>query len=252
MRSALVLIIVLSLGVAARDARAARKCPGDSVRVGSVCVDRYEASVWRITDKRTIKKVVSGKVTARKQIAGSAAYFNSFHFGDEVGCPDNGGGCLDFYALSLPGVGPAAGLTWFQAAAICRNSGKRLATNQEWQMAALGTPSGLGPCFSPGPPQRATGDRPDCVSDLGAFDMAGNVAEWVADWVPLQRCVGWGPFSNDIMCFGAPSTAATTAAALVRGGGFASPDLAGPFGIDARLPVYATADDVGFRCVREP
>ena len=55
-------------------------------------------------------------------------------------CQFNGGGCKNIFALSLPGVIPARSINYFIAAAACRNSGKRLPSNAEWQAAALGTP----------------------------------------------------------------------------------------------------------------
>src|SRR5712691_13076497 len=62
--------------------------------------------------------------------------------GDDYGsgCPPTGNGCVNFYAVSIPGVTPSGFITWFEAAAAARNSGKRLPTNAEWQAAALGTP----------------------------------------------------------------------------------------------------------------
>ena len=41
------------------------KCPPDSVKVGNVCIDLYEASVWQIAPSKAalVKKVQSGKVT---------------------------------------------------------------------------------------------------------------------------------------------------------------------------------------------
>ncbi|MBI4489664.1 MAG: transposase [Deltaproteobacteria bacterium] len=63
---------------------------------------------------------------------------NSDDYG--AGCPDTGNGCVDFYAVSIPGVTPSRRITWFQAAAACRNAGKELLPNHVWQAAALGTP----------------------------------------------------------------------------------------------------------------
>ena len=47
------------------------------------------------------------------------------------------------------------------------------------------------------------------MSARGAFDMVGNLDEWVADWVPRSDdpCPGlWGAFSNDAQCLGGAST----------------------------------------------
>jgi formylglycine-generating enzyme required for sulfatase activity len=87
-------------------------------------------------------------------------------------------------------VKPSANLTWFQALAACENARKRLPSNGEWQAAVIGTPdpgpdNGTTDCnwTSVGTPVNA-GSRSSCKSARGAFDMVGNVWEWVADWVP--------------------------------------------------------------------
>ena len=43
------------------------KCPPDSVKVGNVCIDTYEASVWSISPSNTslVKLVQSGKARWR-------------------------------------------------------------------------------------------------------------------------------------------------------------------------------------------
>ena len=45
------------------------KCPADSVKVGTVCIDTYEASVWQIPPSNTklVKKVQAGKATLADQ-----------------------------------------------------------------------------------------------------------------------------------------------------------------------------------------
>src|SRR5712691_11542219 len=115
--------------------------------------------------------------------------------GDDYGsgCPPTGNGCVNFYAVSIPGVTPSGFITWFQAAAAARNSGKRLPTNAEWQAAALGTSDGA-PCNVSSGSVAVTGTA-GCVSDVGAFDMVGNLSEWVADWVPRSTfpCGSWVP-----------------------------------------------------------
>ena len=97
-----------------------------------------------------------------------------------------------------------------------------------------------------------TGARSSCVSARGAFDMVGNLAEWVADWVPRSTtCPGWGSFSDDDMCLSGASTTANGPGALVRGGAFASlgGPLAGPLAV-RDFPPFREASFIGFRCAR--
>ena len=81
--------------------------------------------------------------------------------------------------------------------------------------------------------------------------MIGNVAEWVADWVPLgTECPGWGPFApGDYMCLAGASTTAGPAA-LVRGGNMQSGDGAGVFDLTTIVPTYVETSSFGFRCAR--
>src|SRR5438128_25123 len=121
----------------------AASCPPDSVRVGTVCVDKYEASVWSINpaSRELVRKVQRGKATVAvltdKGAVQRGADSDDYDLAD---CPDTGNGCTNVYAVSIPGVKPARFITWFQAASACRNVGKRLLTNAEWQVAAFGTP----------------------------------------------------------------------------------------------------------------
>jgi formylglycine-generating enzyme required for sulfatase activity len=151
-------------------------------------------------------------------------------------------------------VTPSRFLTWFQAAAAARNAGKRLPTNAEWQAAALGTPD---PGASPGPADcntnsagpRLTGARATCVSDVGAFDMVGNVWEWVADWVPLSTTCVPALFAGDLNCLAGASTTAGPGA-LFRGGGFSNGTNAGVFAVYGSLSPSGSSEGVGFRAAR--
>src|SRR5262245_60189641 len=107
-------------------------CPADSVKVGNVCVDKYEASVWEIPASNTalINKVKKGKATLADLTAGGTQR-GVVDF-DDYPCNDNGNDCSTIYAVSLAGVKPSATLTWFQARQACMNAGKRLLTNAEW------------------------------------------------------------------------------------------------------------------------
>jgi hypothetical protein len=203
-------------------------CQGNSaqdkmVRVGSVCIDRYENSIWT---KRTGGTRIRGPIP----------------------CDANGQDCKGvIFARSVARVAPRPDITWFQAQQALANSGKRLPTSAEWQTAVAGTPDGDGCNVSSGSAQR-TGTARGCVSAHGVNDMVGNLYEWAADWVQRSTCLGnWG-FSDD---FQGLCGAATTgeAVALVRGGDYDSGTLAGPFAVAGGDPT-ASVGIFGFRGAR--
>lgn len=223
-------------------------CPVSMVRSGSICIDKYEASVWETTNAALIAKIKAGTATLAELQANATQ--RGVSSGDLAanGCPNTGNGCKDFYAVSIVGVTPSMYITWFQAAAAARNSGKRLPTNQEWQVAALGT-SDVAPCIVSAGGPGVTGTA-GCVSDVGAYDMVGNLWEWVADWVPASTaCPGWGAFSDDLMCLSGASTTVTGPGALIRGG-WSAGAAAGVFAVYGSYGPSNSFDDVGFRCAR--
>lgn len=93
---------------------------------------------------------------------------------------------------------PAMYVTWEEAAAVCRSLGKRLPTEAEWEKAARGTEGRLFPWGKAEPVEdlanfgayhvheipivEAVDDGERGESPYGLRHMAGNVAEWVADW----------------------------------------------------------------------
>ena len=106
------------------------KCPADAVVSGTVCMDKYEASVWRVpfpttTNKSLVKKIQQGKATAANLAAGGATQLGIGFTDDYAPCADSGQNCAnDIYAVSLPAVPPSANVTWFQAQAACKNARK--------------------------------------------------------------------------------------------------------------------------------
>jgi hypothetical protein len=236
-------------------------CPDDSVLVGTACIDKYEASVWQTTDAAVIQKIKDGTVTLDDLTQAAATQLGlAPHDLVDKGCPTTGNGCTNVYAVSIPGVTPAAYITWFQAAAAARNAGKRLPTNAEWQAAALGTPdlgtdNGTTDCNIGGSGAVLTGSRNSCKSDVGAFDMVGNVWEWVADWVPQATYCASALFSTtgDWNCMG---TITNSAAALQRGGAAGNGTLAGVFTVSATKSPAFVGDEsnygwlYGFRAAR--
>ena len=239
--------------------RANTPCAVDSVRSGTTCLDKFEASAWRVpnattTNSALVSKIEIGMATARDLTAGGATQLGAG--GDNYApCTDNGQSCAnDIYAVSLPSVTPSAFITWFQAQEACANAGKRLPTNAEWQVGADGTPdpgpdNGTTDCNSATGSVSLTGARSACVSARGAFDMVGNEYEWVADWVPRStECPGWGGFSNDFMCLSGADTSAIGPGALLRGGDFSFGSFAGPLAVDATGAPSFSGDGIGFRC----
>src|SRR5262245_43476610 len=206
-------ILVAALAAGELDAEPtraqAKKCPPDAVKVGPACIDRWEASVWRIPvgEKALLKKLQSGKVTLEKLAQAGAVQLGCttppwndeaypIHFpesGNWLPLSESDPPSPGVYAVSIPGVLPTTCTSWFQAEQACALSGKRLLTNQEWQRAVAGTPDpgaaddDATQCevSNDGAPDPApTGSRSQCTSRWGVSDMVGNAMEWVADWLP--------------------------------------------------------------------
>jgi Sulfatase-modifying factor enzyme 1 len=137
-------------------------------------IDRYEATVWKT---RTPAPNESPLFTIKND--------------SDVSLPATGPFAEDKrFALSVKEQTPSRFITWLQAEATCRASGKRLPTRIEWLTAVQGTDDPDVPndglmdshCHTLGVGPRATGNAALCVSRWGAEDMIGNVDEWIGEW----------------------------------------------------------------------
>lgn len=166
-------------------------CPPGMVRIDTFCIDRYEASLALVRPDGTLSPF--------------SPYFNP--------------GTRRVRALSVRGAVPQGYIHRNQAAAACREAGKRLCTDAEWLRACRGPMSTTYPygnvrrpgvCNDYRTPHPAveyygssepwvysmlrnaclnqlhdtvdrTGDNPGCVTAEGVYDMMGNLHEWTAD-----------------------------------------------------------------------
>ncbi len=122
---------------------------------------------------------------------------------------------------------PVRGVTWFQAQKYCQWSDRRLPTEAEWEKAARGPDGRLFPWGDQKPNADLVnfdfvmndildvGKFPKGASAYQAYDMAGNVWEWVADWyaenyyseAPYRNPIGPGSGNRRVIRGGAWNTA---------------------------------------------
>ena len=211
-------------------ASAATSCPDDMVAAGSVCMDKYEASLW-------------DAATGGSQIPATTCS------ADGSDCGKDAAAATPIYAQSVVNVTPTSLISWYQAVQACANVGKRLPTTAEWQMAASGTPSGTNSvpadsCNTSFTGVAVTGasalGTTPCASSIGAFDMVGNLWEWTAELTDFttggsfsfaNTDDGWGRILGG--SYNSGSNDSTQDIATVGGG-----------------PGLATNSEIGFRCVR--
>ncbi|OGF27201.1 hypothetical protein A2331_03455 [Candidatus Falkowbacteria bacterium RIFOXYB2_FULL_34_18] len=139
-------------------------CPAGMVFIPTenkgFCIDQYEASA----NDNCLYTNPSGQENSRNNI-------------DQPDC----------FPVSKKNAMPWRFISQSQAITACAKAGKRLPTDEEWYLASLGTPDlskdwkeqdcqvSKNWQYQPGP----TGSGASCISSFGAYDMIGNVWEWV-------------------------------------------------------------------------
>jgi formylglycine-generating enzyme required for sulfatase activity len=199
----------------------------------SINLSAFYMDVYEVTNARYQACVIAGACTAPHE---TSSYTRSSYYGDDL---------YDNY--------PVIYIDWNQAKTYCEWRGARLPSEAEWEKAARGTTKNIYPwgdtfnsawanTFELGAGQPVAVATHSAASPYGAFDMIGNVWEWVQDWYG-GGYYAQSPRSN-------PTGPATGIEKVIRGGSFknesdkATTSVRGKAGVDNR------GDDIGFRCAK--
>jgi formylglycine-generating enzyme required for sulfatase activity len=148
--------------------------------------------------------------------------------------------CIDRHEAPGKGVMPRQRVSWHDAARACRQRGKRLCSEEEWERACKGGQAYRYPygehfdanacntrdASGQNRSIRPSGSHARCRSPYGLFDMSGNVAEWTS------------------------STDGRRPWRIVRGGAANRPDWDTRCASRSPQPPNTRKATIGFRCCR--
>ncbi len=215
--------------------------------VHRVFLDAYWIDQTEVTNGQYAECVTSGGCTPPPA---SSSYTNTYFYGNSQ---------FDDY--------PVIRVYWNQAQAYCEWAGRRLPTEAEWEKAARGENGNIYPWGNTFDGSKLNfcdancsfdwadksiddgyadvspvGNFPNGVSPYGAYDMAGNVWEWVNDWYGGTYYQG-SPSSN-------PSGAGSGDYRVLRGGSWYNVNH---YARSVSRKMYipsSSSSDFGFRCSR--
>jgi len=234
-------------------------CPSDMAYVPGqrpFCIDKYEAYL------------ASGTVSNGACSSGSQAEVDA--------------GATTAVAGSAAGQTPLVSLNWCAAKKACQNAGKHLCSNEEWFKAAnykgskwsltgeeTSETMSCNTASECGGAACLTGASPGCVTQEGAYDMIGNVWEWVDQVVTSDPTngVASGYVTGYDFATGLPTSigssanaygndyfwaydGAGAARAFFRGGRWGDGASDGAFALDLNYAPSDVRASIGFRCCK--